>query len=105
MIFSCSTSSPCMMDTAISTASSIMEGLYRADWIQMSSFSGIMLKYSCMPPPPVTTLMSVRPASSMACSTPMEVSSSMENTASIWALAASTSEKSLRPASRVNSVA
>ena len=55
-----------------------MAGLYSADSIQMSVFSGIILKYSCMPPPPVMTLMSVRLASLMACSAPMEVSSSIE---------------------------
>ncbi len=38
----------------------------------------------------------------MAWSTPIEVSSSMEKTASIWELALRMSAKSFRPASRVN---
>ena len=71
----------------------------------MLSLAAMMLKYSWHPPPPVMTLISVRPASSMACRAPIEVSSSRENTASIWGLAVRMSAMSFRPSSRVKAVA
>ena len=84
----------------------IISGLYSAEQAPIwSAFSLMMPKYSWHPPPPVMALMSVRPASSIACSAPMEVSSSREKTASIFALAVRMSAISLRPSSRVNAVA
>ena len=61
-----STVSPFSTETAISTASRTISGLYSAEQMLMSSCSLMILKYSWHPPPPVMTLISVRPASSIA---------------------------------------